>query len=279
MNIGNIQNELNQMVVIITGGNKGIGAGIAKAFCVYGAQVIIAARDASVGQDFADNLTKTTSGTCSFFQCDVSDDIQTKNMIDKVVQRFGHIDCLINNAGFLPRRRPIDDVSYNDLLNVMQVNLGGVFSMTKAALPYLRSSHGSIINISSVLGHTGQEGSAIYAASKAAITAFSKSIACDEARNGVRINVLSPGDIRSNLNNNEVDNTAHRVPVNSSNHIHWINRQGAPEEIGTACLFLASSWASFMTGSELFVDGGFFAGHGYKQQTFDWSNIMQTKNI
>ena len=279
MHIGNIQDELNNKVVIITGGNKGIGYGIAKAFCTYGARVTIAARDENTGNAVAEELTATTSGTCVFIKCDIADSNQVKLMIDDTVLRFGRLDCIVNNAGYFPRRCPIDEMSGEDMLQVMQINLGGVFFCTKAALPYLRASHGSIINISSVLGHSGQEGAALYAASKAAIIAFTKSIACDEARNGVRVNVLNPGDIRSGINDKEAGNADNKRKSNNSERIHLIERQGEPEEIGTACLFLASSWASFMTGSELSVDGGYFAGHGFKRQAFNWSDIMQIKDF
>ncbi|MBR3641271.1 MAG: SDR family oxidoreductase, partial [Oscillibacter sp.] len=165
---------------------------------------------------------------------------------------------------------------YEDMMRTMQINLGGVFAGCKYAMPYLRASRGSIINISSVLGHAGQEGAALYAATKGAIIAFTKSIACDEARNGVRINVLNPGDIHTSINDKEKANHMESI---GREHIQWIPRQGRPSEVGTACLFLASSWASFITGSELFVDGGFFAGSGYKHARFDWTDKMEIRPL
>lgn len=279
MDIAKIEEEFKGMAVIVTGGNKGIGYGIAKAFCTYGARVTIAARDAESGKIAAETLNRETAGECRFATCDVANEAEVKAMVEEAAAVYGRLDCLVNNAGFNPARSPIDRLGMADLDRVLRVNLGGIFLCTKYALPYLRASRGSIINISSVLGHSGQEGNSIYAASKGGIIAFTKSIACDEARRGVRVNVLNPGDIHTDINHTDDGNAAYRLDWPEGTRIHHLSRRGEPEDVGTACLFLASSWASFITGSELFVDGGFFAGHGLKLPRYDWGDAISVKPL
>lgn len=259
-----ICDEFTGKVVIVTGGNKGIGAGCVEAFCRAGATVIAGARDRESGENLVATLNANGPGTCEFRSCDVSDHNQIREMVEQVVARHGRLDCMINNAGYLPRRRSLDEISVEDFERLLRTNLVGVFSGCKYALPHLRKTGGSIINIGSVLGITGQDGSSLYTASKGAIAAFSKSVALDEARNGVRVNVILPGNITSDLGkeNHDLDSDDEEEAKTRSSLVQWIRRAGTPLEIGWAALYLASSMASFVTGAEFLVSGGFELGNG-----------------
>jgi len=275
MEIRRIEEETRGKTVIITGGTKGIGKGCAHAFCLYGANVVIVGRDEEAGKAVCEWLNSTTEGRCEFYKCSVSDAEEMKKMVEWTVAKFGKLDCIVNNAGYLARRRPIDQISGEDLMDIVDVNVKGCFLGCKYALPYIRKTKGSIINMSSVLAHAGQEGSCIYTATKGAIVSMTKSLAADEARNGVRVNVVLPGDIKSELNNNEKENTACRTGLKAPEgcKVQWIPRSGEAEEIGTVCVFLSSSWAGYMTGAEINVDGAFQVSNGFKIPSFDWSEV------
>ena len=179
--------ELKGKVVIITGGNKGIGAGCAAAFRQCGCNVVIAGRDKQQGEEFAAELAGSGPGTSVFFRCDVSDADQVSELVAYTVARFGRLDCFINNAGYLSKRRHIDEISIRDFEDVLKTNLIGVFSGCKYSLPHLRKTRGCIINMSSILGVVGREGASIYAATKGAIISLTKALAIDESGNGDRV--------------------------------------------------------------------------------------------
>jgi len=275
MKINFLEEELRGKTVIITGGNKGIGRGCAKVFCTYGAHVIITARDEAKGLCVADELTRSTAGTCEFIRCDVSQKDEVEKMILMAHNKLGRIDCLINNAGYLPFRRPLDLCTHEDMQCVMETNFMSVFNACKFALPYLRYSKGNIINMSSVLANSGQEGSGLYSSTKGAIISFSKSLAIDEARNGVRVNTVLPGAIKTGIEADESSYNHFKVPLPADYQSQWIERCGEPEEIGTVCLFLSSSWASYVNGAEILVDGGFMLGNGNKIKMFDWNGAQK----
>ncbi len=250
MYIRKLEDEIKNKTVIVTGGNKGIGRGCAEAFCVYGANVVIVGRDEKAGRSTEKELTENTAGKCVFSRCDVSSEKDIMALIDFTVKRFGGIDVLVNNAGYLPNRRPLDLCELSDMEDVFRTNFFAMFCTCKHALPYLRASKGSIINMSSVLATTGQEGSCLYASTKGAIVSFSKSIAIDEARNGVRVNVVSPGDIETELNDAEVlTNGKYKVPSpNIGACFQWIERSGHAGEIGGVSGALCSSCVSWASG-------------------------------
>jgi NAD(P)-dependent dehydrogenase (short-subunit alcohol dehydrogenase family) len=198
----------------------------------------------------------------------VSKDEQVRDLAAYAVRVHGRIDCCINNAGFLPQRRAIDEITAEDFETVLRTNLLGVFSGCKYCLPHLRVTRGSIINMSSILGRVGQDGSSIYAATKGAIISLTKSPAMDEARHGVRVNAVLPGNIQSELGKGNEE-----MPVGAeqemraqqvSNTVQWIRRQGTPLEIGWTCVYLASEMASYVTGAEICATGGFELGNGVR---------------
>jgi NAD(P)-dependent dehydrogenase (short-subunit alcohol dehydrogenase family) len=272
-----ILEDLSGKVIIITGGNKGIGAGCAEAFCACGCRVVIAGRDAPRGEHLAAELNAKGPGTCTFRSCDVSRDEQVQDLVARTVREHGGLDCCINNAGYLPRRRGIDDITAADFEHVLRTNLLGVFSGCKHSLPHLRVTRGSLINMSSILGRVGQEGSSIYAATKGAIISLTKSLAIDEARHGVRVNAVLPGNILSELGMDTggsapEDEQSRRV----SRKIQWIRRQGTPVEIGWTCVYLASGMASYVTGAEICATGGFELGNGIRLTREELAKITLT---
>jgi len=260
-----LQQQMKEKIVVITGGNRGIGSGCARAFCEHGATVLIAARDRDRGQPLAAELSEQTEGSCEFHRCDVSQPDQVAQLVEYAVRRYGRLDCMINNAGYLPRRRSIDEISMEDFDHLLKTNLLGVFAGCKYSLPHLRRSRGCIINMSSILGVAGQEGSSIYCATKGAITSLTKSLAIDEAANGVRVNAVLPGNIRSELGMAHRDGSIDpQRAAEVSNKTQWIRRQGEPLDIGRACVFLASDMAAYITGAEICITGGFELGNGLR---------------
>jgi NAD(P)-dependent dehydrogenase (short-subunit alcohol dehydrogenase family) len=252
-------------VVIVTGGSKGIGEGIARVFVRAGAQVVICARGSGEGEKLAKDLSDIGPGTCCYEQCDVSKPEDLNRLINKTIEMFGRIDCLINNAGWHPDHRSIDDFSVEEFESLLRLNLVSYFAASKFALPYLRKTNGSIINISSLVGSMGQEGASTYCATKGGITAFTKALAVDEGRNGVRVNAILPGVIGTPMHSKFVNSQPN--PDRAQEDVdawQWLGRIGTIEEVGYACLFLASDGATFITGIEMIISGGAELAYGIK---------------
>ena len=167
--------DIEGKTIIITGGSKGIGKGCAMTFANQGANVVIGARGESEGLAVEQEIKKNSIGDCTFVQCDVSEEEDVKRLIEMSVNKYNDIYCLINNAGYLPPRRPLDDIPLQDYLNVLRTNLVSYFLTCKYALPYIRAAGGSVINIGSVIGETGQEGSTLYCSTKGGIVSFTQS--------------------------------------------------------------------------------------------------------
>src|SRR5436190_17543167 len=164
------------------------------------------------------------------------------------VNKYNRLDCLINNAGWHPPHKPIDDFSIQDFRDLLELNLVSVFAACKFALPYVRKTRGNIINLSSLVGIMGQLHATTYVATKGAITAFTKALAIDEADYGVRINSVSPGNIYTPLWQEAID--AARDPKQyraEGEAAQLMGRMGCVDEVGRLCLFLAAE-ATFTTG-------------------------------
>lgn len=252
-------------VTLITGGSKGLGRGCAEVFVEAGATVVICARNSVEGETTASELTALGPGACSFIQCDVTNTDEMDQLIQDTVALHGRLDCLINNAGWHPDRRPIDEFSIEEFEDLLRLNLVSCFAGCKFALPYLRQVRGNIINMSSLVGAIGQDWATIYVATKGGITALTKALAIDEARHGVRVNAVLPGTIYTPGVEQFIqawDNPPdYRAYLESW---EWLGRMGTPRDAGYACLFLASDEAAFITGVELNVSGGAELGYGMK---------------
>jgi len=222
-------------------------------------------RSADKGQALAREINAQGRGKCVFYECDVKDSDRLGEIVELTVKEFGHLDVLVNCAGYFPLQIPIDMVTQDMFMDVINTNLTAYFMGCKYALPYLRAAKGNIINIGSVLGTTGDEGALAYTCTKGAIHTFTRSLAIDEARNGVRVNEVKPGHINTEMF--ELTTSRQEDPegfVKYSDGLQWLGRGGEAGEIAYAVLFLASDWASFITGVELHVTGGFEIGEGPK---------------
>ena len=238
----------------------GIGEGCARVFVQAGAPVVICARGAKKGEALAAELTEAGPGTCNFVKCDVTKSDQIRQLIEKTLQMHGRLDCLINNAGRHPDHHPIDDFSVEEFEELLKLNLVSCFAAAKFALPHLRRTKGSIINMGSLVGTIGQQEATTYVATKAAISGLTKALAIDEAKHGVRVNAVLPGNINSPA--------ALALPKDLYEEAagwSWQNRWGEIEEVGHACLFLASDEARFITGIDLVISGGAELGYGSKK--------------
>lgn len=274
-----IEEEMKGKVAVITGANTGIGFGFAKVFSEAGMNVVMAARRKEKGEAAAAELNAAGKGECTFFQCDVSDPDQVKALIDFAVEKYGRLDTMVNNAGYNPIHMDACDMSIESYQRVLATNLMGEFYGCKFAIPHLRKTKGSIINMSSILSKVGQEQTAGYSSTKGGINSMTQTIAIEEARHGVRVNAICPGHIMTEIVYKEMERVADpEAYLDRCNHYSWLGRGGQPEEVGTAALFLASSWASYITGVTLNVSGGMEFGTIPKYYAFDASAEKMKNN-
>ena len=248
--------RLENKVAFVSGGARGMGAAEAKMFAREGAKVVI-------GDVLEDEGRKTEAeinelgGECLYVHLDVSSEESWTSAVAETISRFGRLDILVNNAGVVSRVM-LEDLSVSEWDRVMDINAKGVFLGTKAAIPEMRKAGGgSIVNISSISGFTGQAYvSPVYNASKGAVRIFTKSAAIQYASEGIRVNSVHPGPIDTPMTafrqgdaQAEAESIA-RVPI---------GRTGLPDDVAYGVLYLASDESSFVTGSELVIDGGYIA--------------------
>jgi len=251
-------------VVIVTGGSKGIGEGCVRVFAGAGSKVVFCARNAAAGEALAREVTATGPGEAHFVACDVSKVDDLRRLVDGTVQRFGRIDCLINNAGWHPPHKPIDDFTVEEFRQLLDLNLVSIFAACQLALPHLRRTKGNIINMSSLVGTMGQIHATTYVATKGAITAFTKALAIDEAAHDVRVNSVSPGNIYTPLWQEAIDAAPDPARCRADGEAAQVlGRMGTIEEAGRLCLFLAAE-ATFTTGVDHIQSGGAELGYGRK---------------
>jgi NAD(P)-dependent dehydrogenase (short-subunit alcohol dehydrogenase family) len=256
--------DFSGRVVLVTGGSKGIGAGVAEAFVRAGATVDVVGRDEADGAATAGRL-EIGLGTCRSRSVDVADFDALRAAIADTAATHGRLDVMVNNAAYFPGWQPIDDVSDDTLLRALRTNVGAYVVGSQAALPHLRRSGGSIVNIGSVSGELGGWHDAVYSSTKGAIASFTRALAVEEAGSGVRVNVILPGNIVTEARHRSVGasddpDLTHRT----LERWQWLGRSGTVGEVGDAALFLASPMASFCTGISLVVSGGLELGYGAK---------------
>jgi glucose 1-dehydrogenase len=252
-------------VVIVTGSGKGIGKSIAKEFAENGYSVILNARDESELKESAKEImgqTVSDGNNIISISGDVSKEENCKSLIDGAISRFGRVDVLVNNAGIKGASKKITDLTTGEWSEVMDINLKSTFFCTREVLKHmLKKNVGnsdidnnfSIINISSVHESLPQPESVPYAASKGGMQMFTKTVALDVAESGIRVNGIAPGTIDTDVNKEVLDDE-HKKKQEEQNIP--LQRIGKPDEVAKVALFLASSDASYITGTTIYVDGG-----------------------
>ena len=247
--------RLKDKVVIITGGVGGIGSATVRRFAVEGAKLVIVDVNENEGEALASDL-KDGGYAVTFISLDVTDEQQWIRAVDDTIERYGRLDILVNNAGIF-RMETVDETDLELWNRIQEVNATGVFLGIKhGAAAMRRSGGGSIVNISSGAGIVGSATGAAYHASKGAVRLLTKAAAIQYAADGIRVNSVHPGVTNTPMIRELMaDKTAGAGFLAGTP----MGRLGRPEEIANAILFLASDEASFITGAELVVDGGFTA--------------------
>jgi 2-dehydro-3-deoxy-D-gluconate 5-dehydrogenase len=247
--------NLEGKVAIVTGGNGGIGKGIARGFAGMGVSVVIAARNSSKTAQAEQELKKEFNGRVMAVQVDVSQEAQTLSMAEKVIAEFGRIDILVNNAGVNTRKMPQDyDVSEWDA--IINTNLRGAFLCSRAVYPSMKKAGGGkIINIGSMNSIFGGMKLAPYGASKGGVVQMARSLATTWAPDNIQVNSLLPGWINTEL----IQQARQDLPGLEERVLSRTpaGRWGEPQDLVGAAIFLASSASDFITGVALPVDGGF----------------------
>jgi len=254
-------------VTIVTGGSHGIGEGCVRVFVAAGAKVVFCARGEAEGRALEADVNAKGPGRALFIRCDVSKEEEVRGLVDETFRRFGRIDCLINNAGWHPPHKPIDDFRAQEFRELLELNLVSMFVACQEALPHLRKTKGNVINLSSLVGSMGQIHATTYVATKGAITAFTKALAIDEAAHGVRVNAVSPGNVWTPLWKEAVDASPNPEETRADGEAaQLLGRMGTIEEAGRLCLFLAAE-ATFTTGIDHILSGGAELGYGRKTRS------------
>ena len=248
-----LMNLLQNKTAVITGGSRGIGKGIVEVFAKQGANVAFTYNSsAEAAEALAEELSHLGVKVRAYKSNAASFD-QSQELVDQVLEDFGSIDILINNAG-ITKDNLLMLISEDDFDQVIEVNLKSVFNMTKAVQrTMLKQRHGSIINMSSIVGVQGNAGQTNYAASKAGIIGFSKSVALELGSRNIRCNVIAPGfietEMTAKLDEETVKSWRAGIPL---------KRGGTPEDIANTCVYLASDLSSYITGQVLHIDGGMY---------------------
>lgn len=238
-------------VVLITGGTRGIGRACAERFAHDGATVAICGRSEDSALEAARAIAEAAGATVQGYACDITNADEVKSLVQSVVEEFGGIHILVNNAG-ITKDGLVMRMKDADWDLVLRTNLTGAFHTCRAvSRPMIKQRHGRIVNLSSIVGQRGQGGQSNYAAAKAGIIGFTKALAQELAPRNITANVVAPGyittDMTADLPEKAVEEMIKRIPL---------SRAGSPDEVAHAVAFLASDDAAYITGHVLNIDGG-----------------------
>jgi len=241
------------LVVLITGALTGIGRATALAFAREGARVVVSGRRDDAGQALAAEL-RGLGAEAEFIRADVRRDDEVANLVDQTVTRFGRLDVAVNNAGTEGKPGALTEQSAESYAATFDTNvLGTVLSLKHELRVMQPQGHGSIVNLSSTMGHKGAPGASLYVASKHAVEGLTKAAALEGAEFGVRVNAVAPGPVETEMLNRFTGSADRKAGLVAGVPL---KRAGAPDEIARAIVFLTSDQASFITGQIVSVDGG-----------------------
>lgn len=247
-----MKNLLKEQIALVTGGTAGIGKAIAMKFAEHGATVIIFGTNQERGEQVIAEIKKVPQAKeAAFYQVNVSNTSEVREQIQEILEKHGHVDVLVNNAG-ITCDQLLMKMTEQDWDNIMNVNVKSCYNTCQALVrSMLKSKRGKIINMSSVIGLTGNAGQSNYAASKAAVIGFTKALAKELASRNINVNCIAPGFIETKMTEILTDvqkkSTLANIPL---------GRMGTPDDIANAALFLASDLSAYITGQVLTVDGG-----------------------
>jgi NAD(P)-dependent dehydrogenase (short-subunit alcohol dehydrogenase family) len=244
---------MNDPVVLITGALTGIGRSTAFAFAREGAKVVVSGRRDDAGLALAGEL-RDLGADAVFIRADVRHDDDVRNLVDQTVARFGRLDVAVNNAGSEGKPGPVTEQTAETYAAAFDTNVLGTLLSMKHELRVMQAQgKGSIVNLSSTMGHKASPGASIYTASKHAVEGLTKSAALEGAAHGVRVNAVAPGPVETGMLNRFTGTADRKAGLIAGVPL---NRAGDPDEIAAAIVFLASDKALFLTGQIVSVDGG-----------------------
>jgi len=246
--------DFSGQTALVIGATAGIGSATVQALAEAGANVFFAGLGAAAGREIEDEVRRRAHTQVQFMECDVRREAEVERVVAATVEKFGHIDVAVNNAGIEGRFGPVQDATAEDFEQIIGVNLRGIWHGLKAQIPrMLASGHGAIVNTASCAGVTGIANVALYTASKHAVVGLTKATALELARSNIRVNAVAPGPVDTGLLHRMV---AGHIDISVIADSVPMGRVSQPREIAQAILWLCSDAASYVTGHTLVVDGG-----------------------